>query len=197
MLTAANGRVALKLDSLDRLVGAKMQISRLARQLPDRLRRNMGVSASGAGVIAAFGAHSIGHDVDLPVSRGFACRFQRPLTGEKVVGLAGIAHQIQRYDRIFGQRSALHEEHLVIRRNREQLAQIGDRASLQGHEVLAAMTHFHHRHAGALPVEHFIGCLAQHRLWNQRRARGKVEDLAGHCGLPDAGASASGASCAA
>ncbi len=46
---------------------------------------------------------------------------------------------------------------------------------LDRHELLAAMAHLHHRHAGAVPVEHFRGGLAQDGFGKGRRPRAEVE----------------------
>ena len=59
-------------------------------------------------------------------------------------------------------RAALHEEHAIVGRNGEQFAQVRLGALGHGHERLAAMADFHHRHA-ALPVEQFVARLLEHR----------------------------------
>ncbi|MFM0502029.1 hypothetical protein [Paraburkholderia caffeinilytica] len=54
------------------------------------------------------------------------------------------------------------------------------------HEFFAAMAHFHHAHATALPVEHFVGCLTQHFFGHRSRAGGEIKDA--HREILEAGA---------
>ena len=84
--------------------------------------------------------------------------------------------QVHRHDRVLADRAALQEQHLVAAGDREQRAQIGFGLGRDGDEFLAAVAHLHHRHAAALPVEHFGGGLAQHGFGEHRGAGAEVED---------------------
>ena len=59
---------------------------------------------------------------------------------------------------------ALQEQHLVIPRNREQFAQVGLGLRVNRDEFLATVAHFHHRHAGTMPIQHFVARLLENRL---------------------------------
>ncbi|MCX4146520.1 MULTISPECIES: hypothetical protein [Paraburkholderia] len=54
------------------------------------------------------------------------------------------------------------------------------------HEFFAAMAHFHHAHATALPIEHLFGCLTQHLFGHGSRAGGEIKDA--HREILEAGA---------
>ncbi|WP_325099661.1 hypothetical protein [Paraburkholderia madseniana] len=54
------------------------------------------------------------------------------------------------------------------------------------HEFFAAMAHFHHAHATALPIEHLVGCLTQHFFGHGSRAGGEIKDA--HREILEAGA---------
>ncbi|WP_236002424.1 hypothetical protein [Paraburkholderia elongata] len=54
------------------------------------------------------------------------------------------------------------------------------------HEFFAAMAHFHHAHATALPIEHLVGCLTQHCFGHGRWAGGEIKDA--HREILEAGA---------
>jgi len=69
----------------------------------------------------------------------------------------------------------LQKQYLVILRDRHQLAQIGFSAGMDVDELLAAMTHFHDRHAAALPVEHLRRGLPQYRLREDSRTSAEIE----------------------
>jgi hypothetical protein len=47
----------------------------------------------------------------------------------------------------------------------------------------SAVAHFHHAHAAALPVEHFIGCLPQNFFWHGGGAGGEIEHA--HLEIPE------------
>ena len=67
--------------------------------------------------------------------------------------------------------------------NVQQLAQIGLGLFGDGDKLLAAMAHFHHRHAGTAPVEHFGLGLFQNRLGQHGGTCAKVV-WAWHFGHP-------------
>ncbi|WP_259461273.1 hypothetical protein [Paraburkholderia fungorum] len=54
------------------------------------------------------------------------------------------------------------------------------------HEFFAAVAHFHHAHATALPIEHLVGCLTQHFFGHGRWAGGEIKDA--HREILEAGA---------
>ncbi|WP_236060704.1 hypothetical protein [Paraburkholderia domus] len=54
------------------------------------------------------------------------------------------------------------------------------------HEFFAAMAHFHHAHATALPIEHLVGCLTQHFFGHGSWAGGEIKDA--HREILEAGA---------
>ncbi|MFL9985709.1 hypothetical protein [Paraburkholderia sediminicola] len=54
------------------------------------------------------------------------------------------------------------------------------------HEFFAAMAHFHHAHATALPIEHLLGRLTQHFFGHGSWAGGEIKDA--HCEILEAGA---------
>ncbi len=70
--------------------------------------------------------------------------------------------------------SALQEQHLVVGRNCQQRAQIGFRLLGDGDEGLAAMAHFHHRHAAAAPIQQLLSDLLQHHFRQRGRTRTEV-----------------------
>ncbi|WP_236720970.1 hypothetical protein [Paraburkholderia phytofirmans] len=54
------------------------------------------------------------------------------------------------------------------------------------HEFFAAMAHFHHAHATALPIEHLVGCLTQHFFGHGSRASREIKNA--HREILEAGA---------
>jgi hypothetical protein len=70
--------------------------------------------------------------------------------------------------------TALQEQHLVVRRNRHQRAQISLCLLGKRDEVLATMADLHHRCTGAGPLQHLVAGLLQNRFGNGTWARGKI-----------------------
>src|SRR5690606_12783620 len=68
-------------------------------------------------------------------------------------------------------------QHLVVRRDAHQRAQVALGLLVDAHVLLAAMAHFHHRLAAAVPVEHLGGSLREHFLGQHRRPGAEVEHL--------------------
>ena len=60
-------------------------------------------------------------------------------------------------------------------RDRQQLAQVFFRLGGDRHEFPAAMAHFHHAHAGAAPIEHFVAGAREHFLGQDGRSRAEIE----------------------
>ena len=101
-------------------------------------------------------------DARCRLSLGFLEGFLRPGTGDDVVGRAP-GQQVQRDLGELQGRAALQEQHLVVGGNVQQLAQVGFGLGDDGGELLAAMAHFHHRHAAAVPVEQVLRAPAPER----------------------------------
>jgi hypothetical protein len=97
-----------------------------------------------AGVATGLGA---GGDIDRAVLAGFLDRLLRPFAGVDVVGRSLAAQHVHRHDGVLADGAALHEQHLVVRRHGQQLAQQAFGLGMDGDELLAAVAHFHHRHA--------------------------------------------------
>ncbi|MOA58111.1 hypothetical protein D3C78_1824410 [compost metagenome] len=77
------------------------------------------------------------------------------MAGIQHVDMAVHRRQVQRHHGELLRGAALQEQDLVTGRDRHQRAQILLGIVDDLHELLAAMAHFHHAHAGAVPVQHF------------------------------------------
>jgi hypothetical protein len=99
-------------------------------------------------------------------------RSLRPVAGVDVVRRAAGRQQVERHRGVLALRAALQEQHLVMRGDAQQRAQVAFRFLGDRHEVGAAMAHFHDGHAGAVPVEQLLLRALEHRLGHRRRARG-------------------------
>jgi hypothetical protein len=95
--------------------------------------------------------------------------------------------QVQRDDGVLADGPALQEQDAEFLGDAQQLAQIGQRLVVDPLELLAAVAHLHHRDAGAVPGEHFFGCLLEHLGRQRRGARGEVVDTFGHGALHHGG----------
>jgi hypothetical protein len=151
-------------DAADRFVGAIVNIRRIRPHLPllGRVAEVLVLGARRHGGVA----------VELRLLDGFL----RPLPREDVVGLALAVQQVHRHLRELERGPALEEENLVIRRDREQLAQVGLGLVRDRDELRAAVAHLHHRHAAAVPVEHLVAGARQHFGRQHGRARAEVEN---------------------
>jgi len=87
-------------------------------------------------------------------------RLLAPAAGHHKIDHAG-TRQVERNDGVFGQATTLHEEDLEMRRHGQQFAQVGFRLFVDGQKLLAAVAHFHHAHAAAVPVQHLGSGLLQ------------------------------------
>ena len=161
----ARVRRPLVFDAADGLVRADVHVRRIVRELPRRLRRHVGE------VLVLRRRR----DVDRAVLLRFLDRFLRPLAGVDVVGDFPLAKEVHRDDRVLGNRAALQEQHLVVGGDREQRAQVGLRLRGDADELLAAMAHLHHRHPGAVPVEHFGGGLLEDGFGKHRGSGAEIE----------------------
>src|SRR5690348_6195983 len=109
----------------------------------------------------------------------FPDRAARPLAGRDVIRLALAVQQVHRDLRELLGRAALQEQHLVVLRYRQQLAQVGLGLGGDADELLAAMAHLHHAHAGAMPVEHLVAGTRKDFLGQHRGTGAEIEDT-GH-----------------
>ena len=135
------------------LVRRVVQVGRVGRELP----------ASRLGdVVNVRLARSRG-DVDARVALRFADRLLRPRRRCRRSRRRSPARRFSGTART-ARRAALQEQHLVVRRDGQQLAQVGLGLRGDRDEVLAAMAHLHHRHAAAVPVEHLLAGLLEHGL---------------------------------
>ncbi len=159
-------RRPVEFDAADGLVAGVMHVGGFLVELPVLLRRRIGEFA----VLAA------GDDIDLAEGLGRLDGLLRPLAGMHVVG-TGLAGQQVHRDHLELQRgAALQEQHLVVGGNCQQFAQIGFRLGVDAHVFLAAMAHFHHRLAAAVPVEQFVGGLLENDLGQCRGSCAEIED---------------------
>ena len=90
--------------------------------------------------------------------RGFFVGFLAPAASDYKIDHAFL-RKIQWHDGIFGNAATLHEQDFEVGRNGQQLTKVGFCFFVNGHELFAAMAHFHHTHAAAMPVQHFAGSL--------------------------------------
>ena len=157
-----------KLDALDGFVGRVVDERRLCAQVPFGARRDrreaVGFRRGGDPCFAVFGA--------------FSDRFLAPVAGHDIVGdrlvVDRLSHQIHRRAGELAGRPALDEQHAVVVGHVEQGLQVFGGALGDRDERLAAVAHFHDRHARALPVQHFGLGLLEHLDRQRRRARAEV-----------------------
>ena len=133
-----------------------MQVGRVLAQLPVVLPRN-------GEVVIRLGA---GRDIDGAEATGFFDALLRPDTGVDVVGNAFFRQQVQRNLGELLAGTTLQEQHFVVGRDGQQVTQVLFGFFRDGHVVVAAMAHLHHRQAFALPVQ-------QIRLGTQQNSFGK------------------------
>ena len=154
----------LKLHAVNRFVAADVHVACAAAQVPAAGCGDRGVVA-----VLARGNH-IGF---AGVLDGFLGRLLAPAAGHHKIGHAG-ARKVHGHDGVFSQTAALHEQNLEMGGHGQQLTQIGFRGFVNADEFLAAMAHFHHAHARAVPVQHFGGCGLQHFFRDSGGACGEV-----------------------
>ncbi len=142
------------LHAADGLVGRVVHVGGVGIELPLILCRR----------VAEVLVFARRHHVHRAVALGFLDRLLRPLAGVEVIGAGFAAQQVHRHHGELRRRAALQEQHLVVGGDAHQLAQIGLGLGGDAHEFLAAMAHFHHRHAAAVPVDHLGLHLLQHFL---------------------------------
>jgi hypothetical protein len=152
------------IDAVDGLVGRVVQIGGFWVAFPAIARRD-------GGEVDCLGT---GDHVDLAEFLSFGDGLLRPLSGVQIVRFRLAAQQVHGNHGELAGRAALQEQHLVMGGDVEQFAQIGLGLFGDGDEFLAAMAHFHHRHAGTVPVEHLGLGLFQNRLGQHGGTRAKV-----------------------
>src|SRR5437773_1684227 len=108
-------------------------------------------------------------------------RLLRPFAGRDVIGCALAVQQIHRHLGELQRRAALEEQHPVVLRYREQLAQILLGFGSYADELLAAMAHLHHRHAAAVPVEDLVAGAGKDFGGEHRRPRAEIENTGHQC----------------
>src|SRR5438105_2327189 len=122
-----------------------------------------------------------GGDMHIAIALRFLDCLLRPFTGRHVVGLALAAQQVHRHLRELQRGAAGEEQHLVVRRHGEELAQVLLRLRGDADELASAMAHLHHRHAAAVPVEHLVAGTGKHFRGQHRRARAEIENARHQC----------------
>ena len=127
------------------------------------------------GVVVGLAAGGQPHSAE---ALGFRIGLAGPDAGVDVVGAATFGQQVQRQGSKLQRGATGQEQHLVLGRDVQQLAQVSLGLGLDAHVVLATVAHLHHRHAGAMPVGHFGGGLGQHGLGQHGRTGTEVEELA-------------------
>src|SRR5438128_4147699 len=120
-------------------------------------------------------------------------RLLRPFAGRDVIRFSLAVQQIHRHLGELQRRAALKEQHLVVLRYREQLAQILLGFGSDADELLAAMAHLHHRHAAAVPVEDLVAGAGKDFGGEHRRPRAEIENTGHQCTV-GGGASGGGSS---
>src|SRR5690606_15510509 len=140
-------------DAVDGFVGSDVDVCGLVRQLPFVARRN----GAEAVVLAACG------DIDVH-ARQLLDRGAAPVPAHNVVdALAGIG-EVEGDQRLLRGRATGREQHRVIVRHGQQLAQVGLGLPRDGQELRAAVADLDHRCTGVAPLEHVGLCLAQDRF---------------------------------
>ncbi len=164
-------RHPIELQAADGLVAGVVQIGRAIAQLPVVLSGNREV-------VVRLGSR---RDVHAPETTGLLDRLARPDAGIDIVGHATLGQQVQRNLGELLAGPALQEQHLVVRRNRQQIAQILLRLFGDGSVIVAAMAHFHDRQALAMPVEKLrLGALKD-GFGKRSRTGTEVKGAFAHC----------------
>src|SRR5690606_25270230 len=143
-------RHPVELHAADGFVAAVMQVGSVLAQLP--------VVLPGDGEEVQ--RLAAGRHVDVAKATRFLDGLLRPDAGLNVVGHAVFRQQVQRNLGELLAGPALHEQHLVVLGNAQQVAQVLFGLLGDADELVAAVAHLHHRQAAALPVEKFrLGAL--------------------------------------
>ena len=155
----------MKLHAMDGFVGADVHITGLRAELPSSGGRNIAKPVS-------FVRRS---QVHLGVFARFSKGFLAPAACDHHVHHARAA-EVERHDGVLADAAPLHEQDFEVVGYRQNLLEVGMNLFVNGHEVFAAVAHFHDAHArglalGVRPVEHVLGRLLQHFGWQGSRTR--------------------------
>ena len=155
-----------KFHPADGLVGRVMHVSRPRTEAQRLGRRHGGVARR----------RLVGCDVDLArQALSLEKRLLRPRAGVQVIDARVRTRDVHRDGGELAGCAALQEQHLVVRGDREQLAQQLLGFLSHAGEGLAAMAHFHHRHAAALPVGELLADLFEDFHGQRGRPRSEIE----------------------
>lgn len=160
----------VELEAADGLVGGVVHIGRVLGQRPLVLTRN-------GEVVVLLGA---GRDIHGAIATSLLDGLLRPDTGIDIVGDAIFGQQVQRNLGELLAGAALQEQHLVVRGNVEQVAQVLLGLAGNGHVVITTVAHFHDRKALAPPVEKLgLGTL-QNCVGKRRGTGAEIEGSLAH-----------------
>ena len=147
------------------LIGADMNVRCAGAERPRLLRRHVSEA-----LILGRGGH-----IHCAILFRFLDGFFRPLSGVDVVRHGFPVEQIHGDNGVLGDCPALQEKHLIVGRDIEQGAKIGLGFFVDTDKFLAAVAHLHHRHATALPVEHFCRSRLQYFFGQHRGSGAEIE----------------------
>ena len=154
----------MKLNAVDGLIGADVDILTVATQLPARRIWQAGVSISLAAGGQPGGAEPA----------GFLERLLAPASGHHKIHRPAL-REVQGNDGVLGQSATLHEQDFEVVRHRQKFTQISLGMLVNGDELLAPVAHFHHAHAAAVPVQHFGSRFHQNLLRHGSRSGGEIK----------------------
>ena len=100
-------------------------------------------------------------------------RFLGPLTGDDEVGNP-VLHEVHRDHRELKRCAALHEEHLIIVRDLQQITDVGFRLVNDLLVHLRSMGHLHDGHAASSVIQHLRRCFLKHLFRQDSRTGGKI-----------------------
>ena len=162
-----------ELHAADGLVGRVMHVGGIVRQLPL-------VLAGDGEVIVGLGR---GGNIDVAVAGRLLNSLARPDASVDVVGAAVLTEQVQRNLGELLAGAALQEQHLVVRGDAQQVAQVLLGLLGDADELVAAVAHFHDRQTLAVPVRQLVpGCL-QYCFRQGCRSRTEIEQSLAHLNL--------------
>jgi len=113
--------------------------------------------------------------IDLAIALRLGDGLPGPVAGIDVVDHAVRRRQVHWYDRKLRRGAALHEQHPVVGRNGQQLAQVRFGLGRAGKKSLAAVAELHHGSTVAAPVEQLIAGLLQDFSRQRGRTRGEIK----------------------
>ena len=167
---AGDLRHGLKFKAADRLIVAVITVGRVRVQAPFCA----GGDGRKAGRLGGTG------DIDPAIGPGHPQRPARPVPGVQIVGPGLARRQVHGQGRELLRGAAGQKQHVIIGRDRQQLAQGGLGMFGDGPEFRAAVADLHDRFAARLPVDEFGLGLAHDFRGQQGRPRGKIDHGRGH-----------------